>query len=388
MVILYSVIRTLDKFLIKEFFGFNGSIIYTLLMFSSEGLTGLIILKYQSKYLKEKKTAILNNTRMSIYLAEEEKKAKNIKQIIKIYGLLFLATFFDFIEFTISVVHIKKYIDISISLEFRFFGVLAISNVLIYVYILKTPIGKHQKLSIIIISTCFMLAIINEFYFQKISELFTYVDFIGALTLIFIKYFFLSLMDSIDQYLLKFESFDQFKIIIAEGGFGTILTLLYFFVENPMNSLKNVYISSSSSSFVLFIFMLFFYFVISGIRNAFRIMTNKMYSPMVLTLSDNLINPVYVIFNYIYKNDFNTGNGQNVLYFTISLILSIITTLSTFIYNEFIVLFCCGLEHDTHYQISRRATFESIEMIKGKLCGEILDNSSASEKEEIYNIYV
>ena len=350
-------------------------------MFSGECLTGIIIVKYQSKYLKGKvKNGLIINQTHTYF---------SFKKFFKIYGLLFMATFFDFIEFTISALYIKKYIYISVSLESRCYGVLAISNVLIYIYILKIPILKHQKLSIFIISTCFSLTIINEFCFQDINEFFTYDDFIGALSLILIKYFYLSMMDGIDKYLMEFEFFYQFKIIIAEGGFGTILTLLFCLVENPFNDIKKVYKSNSGSYFGIFIFMLVFYFAISGIRNAFRIMTNKLYSPMVLTLSDNISNPIQVIIDYLYNNDFKTGNSQNILYFTISLILSIITTSSTFIYNEFVVLFCCGFDYDTYYQITKRAHFEMIDMKNIKLNEnmEIFNEKDNEDKERSDTIY-
>ena len=129
-------------------------------------------------------------------------------------------------------------------------------------------------------------------------------------------------------------------------------------MENPIDGLKAVHNSCSSpTSFGLFIFLLFLFYACGCIRAPFRIMINKFYSPMVLTLSDYLLNPIYLLFKFL-LGDFKSKNDLNVLYFITNFILSSLTLLSTFIFNEFIVLFCWGLEHNTHDQISLRSNTE------------------------------
>ena len=75
---------------------------------------------------------------------------------------------------------------------------------------------------------------------------------------------------------------------------------------------------------------------------------------MVLTLSDYFLNPLYIIYNYI-NGDFKSKNEQDIIYFVLNLILSSLTAFSTFIYNEFIVLFCFGFERNTYDQITKRS---------------------------------
>ena len=94
---------------------------------------------------------------------------------------------------------------------------------------------------------------------------------------------------------------------------------------------------------------------------------------MVLTLSDYFLNPIYIIYNYI-DGDFNSKNGQNIFYFVLNLILSILTVISTFIFNEFIVLFCFGFERNTYDQITRRSIDEKIEM-------RLYDNDEESDND-------
>ena len=110
----------------------------------------------------------------------------------------------------------------------------------------------------------------------------------------------------------------------------------------------------------MFIFLLFVYLVFCGGRNAFRVVTNKLYSPMTKTLTDYDLNPVYLTINYI-EGDFVSRGKQNKIYFLINLIMSIIITLCGSVYNEIVVLFFCGLENDTYDQVSERSSLNYIQ---------------------------
>ena len=83
---------------------------------------------------------------------------------------------------------------------------------------------------------------------------------------------------------------------------------------------------------------------------------NKIYSPITKTLTDYLLNPVYILVDFIRKKDFLKGGNRNILYFILNFIFSFIITICGCIYNEFIVLFCYKLEYNTHHEISQRAS--------------------------------
>ena len=153
-----------------------------------------------------------------------------------------------------------------------------------YTYLLKFKIFKHQKFSLIIIFVCFIIAIATEYIFQIVNNIFTYGEFTIALALILVEYFYLSLIDIIDKYLLEFESTDPFFIIMVEGLIGTIFGIGFCFVENPFPGIRYIYDSGSTISFILFLLLLILFYIFSILRTAFRIMINKLYSPMVLTL--------------------------------------------------------------------------------------------------------
>ena len=104
------------------------------------------------------------------------------------------------------------------------------------------------------------------------------------------------------------------------------------------------------------IFLLIIYVILSGGKNTFRILTNKIYSPMTATLAEYFLNPFYIIYYFIFHNDFISNGNKNYAYFIINIILSLLITLSGCVYNEFLVLFFCGLERETHSQVSKRAS--------------------------------
>ena len=96
-----------------------------------------------------------------------------------------------------------------------------------------------------------------------------------------------------------------------------------------------------------FIFLLFVYTVLCGLKNAYRVITNKIFSPMTKSLTDYFLNPLFLIQNYL-EGDFKSGGKQNFIYFLISFILGIITDLFGSVFNEIIILFFCDLEVETH----------------------------------------
>ena len=198
-------------------------------------------------------------------------------------------------------------------------------------------------------------------------------------------------MNITDKYLLEFDSYDPFLLLGFEGLFGCIFSLSSFFFENPFPDIKKIYDKESAYSFFLFILLLFLFYLFGAFRNSFRIMTNKLYSPMELTLSDYFLNPIFIIISYI-TGDFKTKDGQSTIYFIINLILSIIASFSTLIYNEFMVLFFCGLEYNTYDQIAKRTKEEQIEMKILKISDESQKDVESEEEEDrstiIYTIYI
>ena len=256
-------------------------------------------------------------------------------------------------------------------------------------YILKYPIFRHQLCSLLIIGISLIIIIITEIIYQKDNILMYNNDskFILLIVLIFIEIFFLSLLHSGDKYLLEFSSIKPYNMLIFEGLSGLIFTFIAFLEDNPIIKLKKVYNKESGGSFTFFIFLLFCYYILSGIANADRFEVNKLYSPMTVTLSNYFLNPIIMTYNYILGNDFIIEGNKNIFYFLINLILSCIITLTGLVFNEFIVLFCCGMEHNTYKEITSRSKDYSSQILELK---DLHDDTSSdnNNNDETYVIYV
>ena len=69
---------------------------------------------------------------------------------------------------------------------------------------------------------------------------------------------------------------------------------------------------------------------------------------MTTTSQDYILNPIEMIVNLTAYKDFQVKKETNYIYFSINFILAIIITFFGFVYNEFIIVFFCDLERDTH----------------------------------------
>ena len=354
--IIWNVLRKIEKTIISEVFEFNDSPLFSLLMFIGEFLAGLIISRYQKHSFTKKKVILEPKGSKSLELIQNEIKITFHDKVVKLYLLIFFASFFDFVEFTLSVSYLSKFYNISSSLESRLSGILTISSALFFYYILKLEIFRHQFLSLLIIGICLILVIGAEFSFQKVNMFLAYGKFIGALFIIFLIHFFNSLIYSIEKYLFQYNYFNTFITLMWEGVFGIIITLIYCSIDNYFKDLIDYYKSKSKDNFIGLIFLLFLYIILCGGRNAFRVTTNKVYSPIAKSLTDYLLNPIYNIIEFSRKKDFVIGRKRNVLYFITNFIVSFVITICGCVYNEFIVLFCCKLEYNTHHEITRRAS--------------------------------
>ena len=102
-----------------------------------------------------------------------------------------------------------------------------------------------------------------------------------------------------------------------------------------------------------------------------------------------MLNVHFWIFIF-FLDDFQTKEKKSLIYFLINLITSILASFSTLIYNEFLIIFCCGFEYNTYSQITKRSKDEKIEIGEFNLLSDELDDSDDEEEEKqgIYMIYI
>ena len=138
-----------------------------------------------------------------------------------------------------------------------------------------------------------------------------------------------------------------------EGIFGFLLSFFLFFSQNFLYEIRKYIKYSSDIKYIIgLIFSLVFYMIISSVKNLFRVVTNRIYSPMTKTLSIYVLNPLYLIYYCFVRGDFKINQQLNPWYFSINVVLSLIISFFGCVFNEFIILLFCGLQLDTHNQIS------------------------------------
>ena len=317
---------------------------------------------YERKKIKTIKEKKKEEYFMSIKLITSEKEEEGdyfvpLDNKIKIIFLIFLISLFDSVQFLISDIALTYLGYLSISICPRLYGISTISAVFFYIYALKLPVYKHHQISLSIIGICLIIAIIFEFIFGIMNTFVTAGYIGGSVGIIIVSQIYVSCTDSIEKYLFEYDYMDPFVVLMYEGIFGYLLSFILFISNNYINDIRKfIDDHKDEREYIIgLIFSLIFYMIISGGKNVFRIVTNRIYSPMTKTLSDYILNPIYLIYYCFVRGDFKINDKLNPWYFSINIVLSLIISFFGCVYNEFIILFCCNLEINTHDQISKRA---------------------------------
>ena len=263
---IWNFMRTVDKLIIIIILKFGISSIFTLLMFLGEFILGLIVYLYQQNFLSKNKEI---PKFMSIVLYQPRNILKIPDKKYKIMILLFFASFFDFVQFIITSYIIPKYFNLSMTLRERLCGIYAIISALLFYYILKFQIYKHQIFSLIIIGINLLIVIITEFFFQEINIFLSYRDLIIAIIILMIHYLLNSSLDIIEKYLFELDYYNPFEALMWQGIFGFFITFVYFYEQNALNDIIQYWNENSLSNFVALMILFFLYIILSGVRNIF-----------------------------------------------------------------------------------------------------------------------
>ena len=180
--------REIDSILIERI-GFSGSLLLTYIMFFAEFVAGLLLFLYHLSFLGGKKEVKI----LGIKLIQGNKNMNRPDKTFKIYFLIFMAAYFDFIEFMITTIYISKYYcDASKTLYIRQRCIMTLFTAFFCFYLLKFEIHRHQVLSLLIIFGCLIGIIISEYFFEEIPS--NPIELTTLIFVIFIDYFFNSLI--------------------------------------------------------------------------------------------------------------------------------------------------------------------------------------------------
>ena len=242
-------------------------------------------------------------------------------------------------------------------LDFRVRGIQIIFSSLLCYYTIRINIYKHQKLSLIVISVFYAILIGVELYIS--DEILVKML---ILSICIISNLFRSFMDVTEKYLFEYNYINIFLMLIYEGLTGLFFLIIAFFTSPVFgNEGKNLlnYLSESSSELILFIVLIVAYIIISGFKNAYRVTTNKYYSPISRALIESTIDPILFLYNSLSfreKDDYKLFWAH----FAFVLLCLMIIAFFALIYNDFIILYCCGLEYNTYSEITNRLYSEEL----------------------------
>ena len=366
LLLIFHYTRQIEGMLINKIIHFGDTLTFTFLMFFGEFLGGIAVIFYQRLFFRKKNKVKINikeeTSSISVKLIHGQKEKFQMSMADKLYKiilLIFFISFFDFTEFIISW-NLPQIAIISPTSDQRLRIIITIISSLLCTYALRLKTGKHHNFSLIGMSSCSVIILILELIYKSKGN--NIGNFILAFILVICRLAFVSLCDVTERYLVEFNFVNMFKILSAEGFFGIILCIIFSLItkKNPLNEINKVYKELDAGESFLLIFFLVLYFILSAGVNIYKIICNVIYTPMAKSLPAYFLNPLFIIYYFIWEKDFTNGNERDYFYFFVNLILSIIIDFFALIYNEFFILKCFSLDQGTHYGISKRAELNSI----------------------------
>ena len=368
-VYIFSNIRLSIKIVIQTSYKISPKFIYLYLMNLGQIFGGLTVFIYQKKTSQKKET----DKYFGFSLIYNKHQLKFVDSQFKVVLLIFFAAFFDYIEFILANFAIPEIKSISESLDQRLGCISIISSSLACTYGLGFKFAKHHKFSLIFVGICLFITIISEKLFNLDNLIMS--KYILAIFFSICHYVTITFTDVIENYLFDYNYLNPFKMIMVEGIFEIIMSTLYSLYYLPFYELKIKYESLSTGEFIGLVILLFFYLFCSAGLNAYKIYSNVIYGPMARSLMDYFLNPIFNIVYFFKYDDFN----KNYYFFVESEILSLIVDFFCCVHNEYIVIYYCGLDHDTRDAINFRANrYESLSL-------DEIDNTDEIEEDIITN---
>ena len=393
MLLLFIFLRIcVDKILKVHPYKKNIDFVISFLIFFSQSLIGgIIFLYYYSKKNKTKNneqprkisltfTQITKVGNLSFSKNKpldlnnnEYNKYNKFKKIV----LIIFASFFNFIGSTIrssDVINFGRKEENNSYLEIRIRSIQIIISSLLCYFTLRLGTYKHQKLSLIVITIVLIFIITLELVYAS-----NVVNKIISMLICIMSCLSRAFMDVTEKYLFDYDYINILTMLIYEGLIG-IFFFIIFFISNKtyQNQGRNILkdMSEFDWSLASFILLIILYTIISGFRNAYRVTTNKYYSPMSRALFESTLDPFLFLYNFLslIRDDINY---EIWIYFSLVLFGLFVIAFFSLIYNDFIILNCCGLAYNTYSGINSRLDSDSIER-KDTINSLLNDNDSQS----------
>ena len=98
-----------------------------------------------------------------------------------------------------------------------------------------------------------------------------------------------------------FSYINPFKILLFEGLFGVILSIIASIGKEPFKYILIHKFFYTTGQLILLICLLFFYLILSITTNAYKVYSNIIFSPMDASLINYMLNPAFNIY-FLYIN--------------------------------------------------------------------------------------
>ena len=244
-----------------------------------------------------------------------------------------------------------------------------VSSLLSY-FILHIKIYKHHLVTLIIISVFLICALIIEISIENFEII------LKNFIILNISTFSRAFLDIIEKHLFDKDFVDAFKITSFEGFVDTIIISFFYIDPAPRDEIKELF-ELNRYKLLAFI-LLILYGILSVYKNIYRRYTLNEYSPMTRALAESIFDPFIIIYKYIDSTN-NDGRSNDLVYFILFLILSIIMVFCSCVYNELFVLYYCDMEKDTYIEINKRSReinegYRDLDEIEGENKGKNVNN--------------
>ena len=349
MLLLFIFLRIcVDKILKVHPYKKNIDFVISFLIFFSQSLIGGLIRLYyycKRKRMSEKYNQInLTYTQVGAIKLIMNKSYKPTIKRYKKYLLINFASFFNFIGTIIrsdDVINFGQKQENNSQLEIRIRSVQIIISSLICYFTIRLNIYKHQKLSLIVISFFLLFLIIMELVITsniKNKILSILICVMSCLSRAF--------LDVTEKYLFDFDYINILSMLIYEGVIGLIFFVIFF---------------STNSAYQK-----------QGL-NILKDMSELGWPFMSRALFESTLDPFLFLYNFLTQNT-SDGNSGKWIYFSLVVFSLSVIAFFSLIYNDFIILYCCGLEYNTYKGINSRIESESVQ--RNESIDSFLDNDS------------
>jgi hypothetical protein len=298
-----------------------------------------------------KKTKNKNKKVIGFQLIQGTGTIKAADSFCKILLLLFFASYFNLIGI---IIRRKCFSQINGELpkrghftEFRFKSIQIEVSALLSYLTLKKKLYKHQYVSLITIFIILILIIIIDIIDDHSHFLLIFFYFILTAFTCAMRAF----LDTIEKNLFDFDFLRPYAILIFEGLIGSIFNPMLLLIDDDSYEDFKEINNKEKPKLILLIILFILFLIISSFKNMYRVLTVQYYSPMTRALAESILDPFIVLYNFFLLN---TKSLNDCVYFGLIVFCLIINALCSLIYNDFIVLYCCGMEHNTYLEINNR----------------------------------